>query len=99
MATYRLFPSTSGPSAPVSYSGPFMAGVLFKVTTGGMWLDGYWWWVCPTGQPTGPQQFALWAVYNGGVGALVPASTVTSGVLTAGQWHVGPLAAPVRLAL
>ena len=34
--TYRLFPSTNGPSSPVSYSGPFMAGVLFKVTTGGM---------------------------------------------------------------
>jgi hypothetical protein len=97
--TYRLFPSSSGPSAPVSYSGPFMAGVLFKVTTGGMWLDGYWWWVCPNGQSTSPQKFALWAVYNGGVGALVPAATVTSGELTAGQWNFVPLATPVPLAI
>ena len=33
--TYRLFPSTNGPSSPVSYSGPFLAGVVFEVTTGG----------------------------------------------------------------
>ena len=38
MTTYRLFPSTSGPSAPVSYSGPFMAGIVFQVTTGGSGL-------------------------------------------------------------
>ena len=50
MTTYRLFPSASGPSSPVSYSGPFLAGVLFKVTTGGCWFEGYWWWVCPSGQ-------------------------------------------------
>jgi hypothetical protein len=97
--TYRLFASTSGPSAPVSYSGPFMAGVLFKVTTGGMWFDGYWWWVCPTGQSTSPQKFALWAVYNGGAGSLIPAATVTSDALTAGQWNFVPLARPVPLAI
>jgi hypothetical protein len=97
--TYRLFPSTPGPSSPVSYSGSFQAGVLFEVTSGGTWLDGYWWWVCPSGQSTSAQQFALWAVYNGGVGALVPAATVTSGPLTAGQWNYVPLATPVPLAI
>jgi hypothetical protein len=97
--TFRLFPSTNGPSSPVSYTGPFLAGVLFQVTTGGTWLDGYWWWVCPTGQATAPQKFALWAVYNGGVGALVPAATVTSGALTAGQWNYVPLSTPVPLAI
>jgi len=44
MATYRLFSSVSEPSNPVSYTGPFLAGVLFQVTTGGVWFDGYWWW-------------------------------------------------------
>ena len=97
--TYRLFPSASGPSSPVSYSGPFMSGVLFEVTTGGCWLDGFWWWVCPSGQSTSAQKFALWAVYNGGTGALVPAATVTSGPLTAGQWNYVQLATPVPLAL
>ena len=58
--TYRLFPTTSGPATPVSYSGPFIAGVVMGVTTGGCWLDGYWWWVCGSGQSTSPQKFALW---------------------------------------
>lgn len=99
MGTYRLFPSTSGPATPVSYSGPFLSGVLFEVTTGGIWLDGYWWWVCPSGQSASAQKFALWAVYNDGIGALVPAATVTSGALSAGQWNYVPLARPVPLAI
>ena len=72
---------------------------MFEVTTGGTWLEGYWWWVCPSGQPTSAQKFALWAVYNSGIGALVPAATVTSGPLTAGQWNYVPLATPVPLAI
>jgi hypothetical protein len=97
--TYRLYPSTAGPSSPVSYSGPFLAGVMFEVTSGGIWFNGYWWWVCPTGQSTAAQTFALWCVYNDGVGALLPAATVTSGQLTAGQWNYVPLATPVPLAI
>ena len=98
--TFRLFPSTNGPSSPVSYGGPFMAGVLFEVTAGGIWFDGYWWWVCPSGQSTAAQQFALWAVYNGGSGAaLVPGSAVTSRTLAAGQWNYVPLSTPIPLAI
>jgi hypothetical protein len=97
--TFRLFSATAGPTTPVAYSGPFLSGVLFEATTGGTWLDGYWWWVCPSGQSTAPQKFALWAVYNGGTGSLVPAATVTSGPLTAGQWNYVPLANPVPLAI
>lgn len=96
---YRLYPSTNGPSSPVSYSGPFMAGILFKVTTGGCWLTGYWWWVCPSEQSTAAQKFALWCVYNTGVGALVADATVTSGSLTPGQWNFVPLATPIPLAI
>ena len=77
--TYRLFPTTSGPSSPVSYTGPFIAGVVFEVTTGGCWLDGYWWWVCPSGQSTAAQKFALWAVYNGADRGTGRRATVTSG--------------------
>jgi len=97
--TYRLYSSVSGPTSPVSYSGPFMAGVLFEVTTGGCWLDGYWWWVCPSGQSTAPQTFALWAVYSNGLGSLVSTATVSSGQLTAGQWNFIPLTIPVPLAI
>jgi hypothetical protein len=97
---FRLFPSTNGPSTPVSYGGSFIAGVLFEVTTGAIWFDGYWWWVCPSGQSTAAQKFALWAVYNGGSGgALVPGSTVTSGTLVAGQWNYVALSTPIPLAV
>jgi hypothetical protein len=97
--TYRLFPLTAGPSTAVSYSGPFEAGLVFTVTSGGCWLDGYWWWVCGSGQSTSPQPFALWQTYNGQQGNVVPGSTVTSGTLTAGQWNFVPLAAKLPLAI
>jgi hypothetical protein len=97
--TYRLFPSTNGPSSPVSYTGPFVCGVVVGVTTGGCWLDGYWWWVCSSGQSTSAQKFALWCLYDSSGGSLVANSTATSGALTAGQWNYVPLAAPLPLAM
>ena len=98
--TFRLFATVAGPSAPVSYSGPFMSGVVFAVTSGGCWLDGYWWWVCPTGQSTAPQKFTLWSMYGPPAsGSIVPGSTVTSGALTAGQWNYVPLPAAVPLSI
>jgi hypothetical protein len=97
--TYRLFPSTSGPSNPVSYSGSFLAGVLFEVTSGGCYFDGYWWWVAPSGQSVSAQTFALWQVWNTGLGTLIPSASVTSGALTPGQWNYVPLTTPVPLAL
>ena len=97
--TYRLFSNAAGPSSPTAYTGPFLAGVLFEVTTGGTWLEGYWWWVCPSGQSTAAQKFALWEVYNTRLGSLVGGATVTSGPLVAGQWNYVPLATPVPLAI
>jgi len=97
--TYRLFPSTNGPSSPVSYSGPFLCGVVMGVTAGGCWLDGYWWWVCPSGQSTAAQRFALWCLYGSGAGSLVANSTVTSDPLTAGQWNYVKLPSPIPLAM
>lgn len=97
--TYRLFPNTNGPSSPVSYGGPFLAGIQFEVSAGGTWFEGYWWWVCPSGQPTMAQQFALWNITGYGSGTLVPGSVVTSGPLAAGQWNWVPLPAPLPLAI
>ena len=97
MTTYRLFPSTSGPSAASGYSGPYQAGVIFQVTAGGLWLDGYWWWVCNSGQQTSAVTFALWEPVTAVSFVLVPNSAVTSGTLTAGQWNYVPLAAPIAL--
>jgi len=76
MATYRLYPSTGGPSTAVSYTGNFTAGVMFQVSSGGCWFEGYWWWVASNG-PTAAQKFALWLVTGPGVGLLIPAATVT----------------------
>lgn len=98
MTSYRLFPDTAGPSSPVSYSGPFLAGVLFCVTSN-CWFEGYWWWVCPSGQSTAPQKFALWQLYGGGEGNVVSGSVVTSGPLTAGQWNYVPLPVPIQLSI
>jgi len=99
MSTYRLFASVNGPPTPASYGGPFLAGVLFQVTVGAVWFDGYWWWVCNTDQSTVAQTFALWDIYANGTGTLIPAATVTSGTLTAGQWNYIPLPEPLPLSV
>ena len=102
MSTYRLFPSTNGPSSPVPYSGNLLCGVQFCVTAEA-WFQGYWWWVCPTGQSTAPVKCALWlcpnAVDSVGDPQLVSGSVVTSGTLTAGQWNWIPLPTSIALSL
>ncbi len=97
MGTFRLFPATSGPASPVAYAGNFLAGVLFKVTFAGTWFRGYYHWV-PVGGDTVARKFALWAITSNTTGTLIPAATVTSGVLTAGQWNFVSLTVPVQLA-
>jgi hypothetical protein len=64
-----------------------------------MWFEGYWWWVCPSGQATSAQKFALWNVTGQGLGAVVPDSVITSGVLAAGQWNWVPLPTPLPLVI
>ncbi|HEV3382271.1 MAG TPA: DUF4082 domain-containing protein [Trebonia sp.] len=98
MGTYRIFPSANGPSSPVSYTGDFLAGVTFCVTSI-CWLEGYWWWVCPAGQSTAPQKFALWQLYGEGEGNLIAGSVATSGALTAGQWNFVPLPVAIPLSV
>ena len=103
MATYRLMDGASGrpgngPSSPAAYSGNFLAGVLFSPLTEMLWLNGYYFWVCNTGQSTAAQTFCLWNRYSTSQQVLVPNSTVTSGTLTAGAWNYVPLAAPIQIA-
>lgn len=101
MTVYRLMDGAAGrpgqgPSAVTAYHGNFLAGLAFQVTQGGMWFDGYWWWV-PAGGDTAPQKFALWQVTSTDTGTLVPGGTIMSGTLTAGQWNYTPLATPIAL--
>jgi len=99
VTTYRLFPATNGPASPVSYTGNFLSGVIFEVTQGGMWFSGYWIWVPGTNGDTVARKCALWNINGAATGTLVPATTVTSGVLTRGQWNFVALASPVPLAI
>ena len=111
MTTYRLFDGASGrpgvgssgtqpPASPTDPSGGnFLAGTVFRVTQGGMWLNGYYWWVPPAGD-TGAQKFALWNVTSSTpTQTLITGSVVTSGTLTAGAMNYVPLAVPIPLAI
>jgi len=98
VSTYRLFPSTAGPSSPVTYTGNFISGVSFLVTSQS-WFQGYWWWVCENGQSTSPVECALWQTSTGSNATLVPGSVVTSGELAAGQWNWIALETPLPLSI
>src|SRR6266699_3771485 len=97
MTSHRLWPSTSGPSSPVSYTGNFIAGTAFKVTQP-TFFEGYWWWCCNSGQSTAAPKCALWAVTSGFAGTYIPSSAVTAATsLTPGSWNYIPLPAPILL--
>lgn len=100
--THRLFPHTNGPRTPASYTGPFLAGVAFEATTGGCWLEGFWWWVCRRHQSTKAQKFTLWQAYpvDGNLqGRLIRSATAEARRLHAGRWNFIPLHSPVPLAI
>ena len=103
-ATHRLFDSHTGPytAVPTGSKG-LVTSLIFEVTTGGGWLEGYWLWVCDEGQPTAPQTFTLWMPYLGANyvhrGEIVPGTTVTSGELVPGRWNFVPLRHAVPLSI
>lgn len=73
--------------------------MVFTVTKGGCWFQGFWWWVCTSGQSTGPTKMCLWSATSNGNGVVVPGTTVTSGPLTPGAWNYMPLPVPVQLSI
>lgn len=100
MTAYRLMDGVSGRPGRgpdvTSYSGSFLAGLVFQVTENGCYFEGFWWWV-PTGGDTEPQKFALWQLTNTDAGTIIPGATVTSGDLAEGQWNYTPLDSPIGL--
>ena len=110
MTTYRLMDGASGrpgvgssgtqpPAAGSAFTGNYLAGTGFKVTQGGVWLNGYWWWCANTGQDTTPVDFALWEITSSSAGIFIPGSHVTSGTLTAGAMNFTALAVPLPLSV
>jgi hypothetical protein len=98
VTSYRLFRSIDGPPSAIAYSGNFIAGVTFFVT-GQAWFQGYWWWVCGSGQSTSPVTCALWQAYSASDASLVPGSVVASGELLAGQWNWIPVKTALPLSI
>jgi len=104
VTTYRLMDGASGrpgngPGTATSYAGNLVVGTMFCVTQGGLWLEGYYWWVPGSGGDTASgQKFALWQLASSSTGSLVPGGTVTAGALTAGAWNYIALPAPLLLA-
>jgi hypothetical protein len=87
----------NGPSTGVAYAGNLVVGNAFGVTTGGLWLTGYRWWVPSTNGDTGSgQKFCLYQITGTSAGTIVPGSTVTAGALSAG-WNVVSLSSPLSL--
>jgi hypothetical protein len=112
VTSYRLMDGVAGrpgvgssgtqpPASTTALSGPYVVGTCFKVTTA-CWLQGYWWWVAPSGGTTAAQKFCLWSANIDGSasnrGSVIPAATITSGTLAVGFNYV-PLAVPVPLTI
>jgi hypothetical protein len=102
---YRLFSNRRGPdTATPTGSKGLVTSLLFELTTGGGWLEGYWLWVCDEGQSTASQTFTLWLPFVGAdyadTGVIVPGTTVTSGDLVPGRWNYVrlPHAVPLSIA-
>ena len=113
MTTYRLMDGVAGrpgigssgtqpPAAGVgSGLGNYIAGVMFDVTQGGLWFQGYYWYCAASAQDTAPAggfKCALWQLSTSSTGVIVPGSTATASSVTAGQWNFIPLTTPILLA-
>ena len=95
MATYRIFPSTSGPGSAAGDTTSYTLGSEFYCTSTAVLLGYYWW--CATGADTSSKAFQLWSVTTGTTGSAVSGSAVSSGTLTTGTWNYTALATGVVL--
>lgn len=110
LTTYRIMDGLSGrpgigssgtqpPAAGTTLAGSYRVGLCFQTTQGGLFFQGYQWYVPAANGNTAAATFALWQVTGtSGVGTIVPGSTVTSGTLTAGQFNFVPVTTPLQLA-
>jgi hypothetical protein len=90
----------TGPAFGSAFTGAYIAGNMFNVTSGGWWFNGYWWWCASGGQdvaPAGGFKCALWQINGGSTGVLVPGSVVSKAAVVHNQWNFIPLNTPLLL--
>lgn len=101
MTQYSVFQSgtglgVSGPGSSTSYSGPFVAGLYFEVTSAGQYLNGYYLWRADSSQSSSAS-FALWTVTAPGTGTVIAATEVSGSGFTTGAWNYVPLSSAYLL--
>lgn len=98
MTNYRLYPTNPAVALVVYNATPFQAGICFQVTKGGMFFQGYWWYV-PADGDTASQKFCLYSMTSQNAGTRITAADVVSGTLTANSWNFIALAQDVQLSI
>ena len=100
MTTLSLFGTNgngaNGPGFSTGFSGNYIAGTLFKVTSAGYQLTGYGFWRADNSQ-SASASFALWKATGTGTGTLVASSSASLSSMTAGAWNYVSLGTPIAL--
>ena len=88
--------AANGPGASSSYSGSWLAGLAFKVTSSGYYLQQYGYWRADSSQTAAPQ-FALWIQTTATAGTYQAGTLTSMSGATAGAWNYVSLATPFLL--
>ena len=86
----------TGPASSAAYSGSFVCGIAFEVTSSGYYLNGYYQWRADSSQ-SATAEFCLYQITSATTGSLVASTTVTGSGFTAGAWNYVALPAQVAL--
>ena len=101
MTQYSVFQSgtglgVSGPGSSTSYTGTWVGGLYFEVTSPAQYLYGFYLWRADSSQLSS-SSFALWTVTAPGTGTVNASTEVSGSGFTAGAWNYVPLGSPYAL--
>jgi hypothetical protein len=88
--------AVTGPESSVSYTGPIVMGMAFKVTEDDQFLYGYSCWRSDSGQPA-TADFALWEITGATTGTVITDSDVSISDMIVGEWNYVALPTPLAL--
>lgn len=97
MTTWRLYGSTSGPSSSQSDTTDYVMGVSFKVTSPGLFLAGFGWWVADANQDNTARNYALWQPSGPAAGTLISGSAILGAAGLALGWNLTTYGSPLPL--